>query len=533
MKLSLSAISLAATALALTACGGGSPQVDQEAAAAPTAKAAGYSGTVPAAVAPALQITAQPTAAVQAMAGAAVTWSIGASSNSGPISYQWTRAGVPINGATAAQYTRTIGVGDDGTDIAVVVSTPKSTITSLASRIAVGLNVGAQTVNTCQTISAPGLYRLGRNLTTSGPQACLSIENTSSVILDCGGFSVATTNTDLFAEVLRVKNVQSVSVRNCTISGSWTRVQDATDISVTRSVFNPRAGIDENQVVEAVSPVRMHFTRNRGAMIYQQRYSTDSAIADNDLKLRKGPIVSGLVVSAYSSGTSIIGNRLDGAWNGTAYDQGVAAAQNGADDGVVLQDEVRPVVSRNLILNAWDVGIEWVGWIDQAKIVDNQIQNAQLAAIGGWYWASLSNSVISRNVGTNTTMLFLQFSAYCLRPAGADDKRIRPADEGVYWYNNVYEQNSLRLTTPKQVEKGGEFTSGYYSETMCPSQFERKPEQTDYKFYNNVFRNNYFGPNVRAPMFSNDSAKSVVDGGGNICSSLPMGLYAPIACQRK
>ena len=128
-------------------------------------------------------ITSQPqNASVQA--GASVTFSVTASGGNGSYTYQWTRNGSPIGGATASSYTLTTATADNGATFAVTVTSNGSSATSTAA------------VLTVTPASTASTYYL---LANAGPQANF----TASYL---GGSPVTTTTTQIPTQALLAVN---------------------------------------------------------------------------------------------------------------------------------------------------------------------------------------------------------------------------------------------------------------------------------------------------------------------------------------
>lgn len=118
-------LALVATALALTACGGGSSSTNE---------------TPPAATAP--QVATAP-AALSVLAGQPASFTVTASGTA-PLTYQWQRDGVDIPGATASTYTvPATAIGDNGTQIRVRVTNAAGSATSAAATLTVQAPVAA------------------------------------------------------------------------------------------------------------------------------------------------------------------------------------------------------------------------------------------------------------------------------------------------------------------------------------------------------------------------------------------------------
>jgi len=103
-------------------------------------------------------ITTQPTAQTVVVAGMATFTVVAA--GTAPLSYQWQKGGVNIDGATVASYTTPPTViGDNGATFAVVVTNSAGSVTSNSVALTVQATAVAPTITTqptAQTVVAPG-----------------------------------------------------------------------------------------------------------------------------------------------------------------------------------------------------------------------------------------------------------------------------------------------------------------------------------------------------------------------------------------
>src|SRR6185503_8741768 len=107
------------------------------------------------------------------------------------------------------------------------------------------------------------------------------------------------------------------------------------------------------------------------------------------------------IVFAYGSDNVVRNNHIDGHWDGTLGNQ------LGADDGIVLQDEVRDTVVGNTFVNNWDCGIETVGVISDSTFDDNVVTKAGYCCIGAWYGNNWRNNGVTGNQCTDVGALFV------------------------------------------------------------------------------------------------------------------------------
>ncbi len=90
----------------------------------------------------------------------------------------------------------------------------------------------------CQVITAPGIYTLMGNVTgndaypygTIGGTACILINNTANVTLDCAGYTMNSTGTSAYPTHIAIQNSTNVTVKNCRL--------DLSNVSFGVAIFN-------------------------------------------------------------------------------------------------------------------------------------------------------------------------------------------------------------------------------------------------------------------------------------------------------
>lgn len=383
------------------------------------------------------------------------------------------------------------------------------------------------TIDSCKEITKSGSYHLSSNLSSiNGNGTCLYIHDTTDVHINCNGHSILgevykskskfeEKNNGDYAVLFR--NVNNFSLSTCKLN---------TNSHVTLKIENSQVGeIDNNQFgklyVKSEDSSDLIFKNNNFSW-YEQTYSNDVTINNNifDVEIdrdRGTTVVESAIVSSRGSGNKFINNKI----NGNA--EGIFEKQEYADDGIVVEDESNDLIQNNEIKNVWDCGIETLGNISNIKIIKNNISNAGICGIGGWYHNSLIDSSITENFAQNTPLLFYFYREYGLRPANWDSKGIL-GDNFIYFKNNYFTGN--RLTNPRVSP--GKYSSDFIirmpNSLSIPG--ERYPNDSELIIENNYFKNNDFGTELNAPHFYPLSIAT--DNGGNKCGSTESKEGGPI-----
>ena len=380
----------------------------------------------------------------------------------------------------------------------------------------------------CQDITAPGTYSLASNLVeTEANTACLRIHDSQDVYVDCK-FNAIKGGTGNPAPAISVSNVQRFSITHCTLQTengpALTAINSDNGDIVDNTIGNLTDQLQFLVTFEFVNNTRLvHNTINAA---FQQFYSSGNLLRLNTVTC---PLwinnlgCSGVLVSVRGSNNTMESNQLDGRGS-------ISTGHNGADDGIVIQDESGDILSNNTIRNTWDAGIETVGNITNMQIISNSITKAARAGIGGWYWISWSNVAVINNMVSDTGYLFYFFRAFGLRPQNWDG-RGAPADTAVYFQGNLFSGNhfvdgSSSAWTPAYIP-----IYSYLANNNDVSGIvgERAAQASDFKLSSNTFTRNNFGHDA-APYFSGPFTPGVIiDGGANICSN--PGAQYPLVCK--
>jgi len=396
----------------------------------------------------------------------------------------------------------------------------------VAAQIAPAANT---TIPACQDITAPGDYSLAANLLeTQVNTACLRIHDTQDVHLDCN-FNAIKGGAGNPAPAISINNVEGFSITHCTLQAENGRVLTASNSDDGDIVDNTIGNLtDQRQFLvqlEFVNNTRL--MRNTINAAFQQLYSSGNLLRLNTVTCplwTNNSGCAGVLLSVLGSNNTMERNELDG--KGSA-----STGQNGADDGIIVQDESGDILSNNKIRNTWDVGIETLGNIANMQIVSNSIANVALGGIGGWYWNSWSNVAVINNTVSHAQYLFRFFRAYGLRPQNWDGRGV-PADTAVYFQDNLFSGNEF--TDGSFPASASAYIPIYnyldYNNGVSALVGERVAQKSDFHLNSNTFTRNDFGHIEAAPYFSGPfTVGEIIDGGGNICAN--PGLNYPLVCK--
>jgi hypothetical protein len=289
--------------------------------------------------------------------------------------------------------------------------------------------------SSCRTIlNNTDSVRLKQDL--SGPDPCLVFLSGTGE-LDCEGHAV---------QGLRVSDMHDFSIRNC----------HTTSITATQS--------------------------------------TQLTIVDNVVVADRQKTIGAGVWLANGHNNRVLQNTIDGGWHGEPWAAG-GGYPPGADDGVVLDNEVNTVIQGNTIRNVWDCGIERLGnKTDSITIRNNTISNAAECGIGSWFAAGWRDSVFAGNTVTNSAVM-VDFYFSPNQNRGVDHLTLR---------NNLFENNRfVNPSNPNSPSLRIDFGASALKLGL--------PVDVG----NNIIRDNDFGADVAAPMLL--PTLGFVDAGGNVC----------------
>jgi hypothetical protein len=399
---------------------------------------------------------------------------------------------------------------------------------------------GSIPVTTCGDIVTPGNYELTADLVAAAPDAhCLSIHDTSNVTLHCNGHSLSDA-ADYSSVALDIRNVRGFTLQDCLITTDYWQITDSGDVHILDSHITELPNIQTQASIWVWRTPRLRFEFNTVSDVALQMLGSDDAVvADNQFAVTPGA-ASRLVSeigSQYAANVQILRNEMDGGWDGvTLYGN----FQNEVDDAVVLKDANNALVQNNYMKNCFDTGVEWVGQLQNSVIEGNVIVNVGYAAIGGWYWSSVSNVLFLQNLADRPVRLFAAFRVYGLRPANFDTNvSSLPADTGVYFRHNLFDGNVMRS------ERSSTFTGGETANSIWMLLYDRMgyggelstlpgevvPTDSQFDVTDNKFVRNDFGHSYPAYFGASPVVPGVVvDGGQNLCVP-PPGVTFPLACE--
>lgn len=377
----------------------------------------------------------------------------------------------------------------------------------------------ATSVSACGQITLPGTYRLTADLVQDEFQVCVQIANTHDVKLDCNGHSIASG-----AVALAVSHVEGFTVENCTLLNTPTgdgwilELQSSTDGRiVSNTVGDGTRALGASAQIHAVDSSHIVFKGNRTFVPFVGERESHDSFVENKASCSTVSC-SASVTFIDSSDVRIARNTIDGraATNAPPF-------SSAADDGVLIFDSTNVSVADNTIANVWDCGIETYGKVSSSSFVRNTITNASYCGIGGWYFMSLTNTVIADNTidGSASALTFFRIGG------------LRPRDTEVAFADNVFRRNVFRnqygfgnaVEIPFQT--GDSVLLLYYGGVINAN--ETVPSRSQFRLANNRFAHNDFGTQTEAffgePVYSG----AVVDGHGNRCRPDPAADY-PLDC---
>lgn len=371
----------------------------------------------------------------------------------------------------------------------------------------------SNSITACAILTKPGNYIVSADIYGEGAsenQGCITIKDTSNVFLDCAGHSIKG------APALLLEDVNNFSVKNCKLSQPdevmgqiYTMiVKSASAGTFSDNFFGP----SYSQLTDAKNVI---LERNKFNSFLQFSYSRDNSVRNNTFTLPKWNGLTSAVLSfQYGGGNVVSGNNIDGMAKGVFEDK------IGADDAITIFDESGDKVENNVLRNNWDCGIETFGVVTNSVFRANKIYNSGVCGIGAWYNSSWMNNVVSGNFISDAPQPIYFFYEFGLRPGGFDKRKTMPADRGVYFTNNIFENNVT--DNSRQESHSSHFIKIGVNDTLGGFAGERNAQTSDLVVSNNVFRNNNFGSQK---MLIFEPAGGIVDGGGNRCNP-PSGDYA-------
>lgn len=353
-------------------------------------------------------------------------------------------------------------------------------------------------IDSCREIKNSGDYILNKDITSVKSYTCIDIHDVNDIKLNCN-------NHVIFGNIsVSINKVKNFEIKNCKFKNIYEintiYIRDSYDgVIKENSIENYYLSLDHTQNINII---------NNKLSILEQKYSKSNTIQNNIFNPPRLSL-SGVVISVFGFNNKIIRNQIDGKSDGNFSNK------IGFDDGIMLQDENMSLVKDNIINNHWDCGIETAGFISNSKIINNKIKNAGYCGIGGWYWSSWLNNIVSNNIIDDAPTLFQFYRYYGLR-----DK-----ETNVYFKDNLFDNN--KLINPRiQINPVD-------SRIPPSSYFDFHPasgiKANLYIIKDNKLKNNDFSTVLTSPYFYPVDTDAIIDDGGNICKTSTEKDY-PLKC---
>lgn len=226
-----------------------------------------------------------------------------------------------------------------------------------------------------------------RDLSQTGLTECLSLVSVSAVELDCQGHAMSS---------LSVRQVSSVSIANCTVTGQLT-LFNASSVTVTNSNLQGGTTVANGSGVVVTSST---ISAPPGAA-----FAINFAMGQGDQPVKDTVTFNatgGAEAVNFSNGTGneVIRNSITGAYGGST-------AKTGSDDGILLVNEQGDEIQGNTISGFYDAAIEGVGTLAQVTIAANTISTIGTTAVGAYSCTSWTGNTIQGNSVSQTPSLAL------------------------------------------------------------------------------------------------------------------------------
>jgi hypothetical protein len=283
--------------------------------------------------------------------------------------------------------------------------------------------------------------------------ACITIQNTSGVTLDCQGHTLSSILTPGGGGIpsLAVDTVSNYTIKNCTILQSAT-VDNSSNGTLTGNTFGATdsTGTLTNTIFTHDSGMNFNFNIVYGGL--QEFYSTNMVFYHNNFSTPTTTGTASLALGLFDGSSNTASyNDIDGKWPVTT--------SGGADDGIVAGDESNDTIDHNTIKNVWDAGIEFIGVMTASTISNNQITNAWIAGIAAYYNDGFIDCNFAYNSVTQSLGGFYFQRRGGLRPAGYATGF--PAETGIYFTGNNFSGNTYTPIGDVGEPSVFAFLSGY------------------------------------------------------------------------
>jgi sugar lactone lactonase YvrE len=370
--------------------------------------------------------------------GGNASLSVGATGTS-PLTYQWSKAGTAIPGATNATYTIASPQLTDAGSYSVIVSNSAGSVTSTAATLTVNLPPSSPTITT-QPFSEPAA--VGHNVSFSIAASANPVANYQWSVSTDGGTTWTTvqdnaTYAGSATGTLTVKNVTASMngylYRSTASNSSGSVNSSALTLSVAVAIFP--------------SPVGLAI--NNAGVIYVSDSSSDTIEAvDTSLRASVLAGASGQLGSSDGSGTAALfrqpgGVALDGAGNLYLADTGNSVIRRITPAGVVT------TIAGSASNQGYRDGVGAAAWFNApaAIVVDSS---------GNLFVADAGNAVIRKIAadGTVSTLAGTAGSTGSADGSGASARFNQPSGIALDIAGNIYVSDTLNQTIRKITPAG-------------------------------------------------------------------------------
>lgn len=386
-------------------------------------------------------------------------------------------------------------------------------------------------INSCQEITKSGSYLLSSDISVSQSSgSCLNIHDVSDINIDCDNHkiqsAISPTSDRSQTTIVKFTNATNFSLVNCNIKSQAFLGGRANQVPLevlTSSSGTIKRNIIESSFILIKGSNNIDFTNNQVITpLIQVDSGSFITIADNTINAL--PVIGGSFNILLDSGhdNTVARNVLDGKWDGVF--NGLNSIGN--DAGIIFQDESNDLISNNTISNVWNAGIETDGLVQNSIILGNRINKAGIAGIEGVHHSNLKGlSFLDNIIDTAPKMFFFQL--------GGAVEGLRPKDNFLFFLDNKFISNKFINPTAASGQNASSITVSPTNPTINVIAGDRRITLADIKAGNNTFANNDFGTQLDAP-WPLLPTNIIVDGGGNVCGSIPSFIANyPLICNKQ
>lgn len=371
---------------------------------------------------------------------------------------------------------------------------------------------GPKKVSSCPGKIDSGDYVLDSDLSVS-TSSCFEIKDVDDVLLDCKGHTLKKRIGEHGAPMIYLDHAEDVVIKNCKFenenAGGNSGDYFINGENVKRiTIKNIETKVDESIPVNRGTQ-SLHFYIADDILITGSEFDTmltftkaDNIVVEDNRFVNRDLALGAFIGFQDGSDNVARNNFMDGGESRSIcqFDQ-----ETMIDDGIVLDDQERALVENNRILNVGDCGIEHVGRLFDSEIIGNIVENGYICGIGGWYGASVKNTVFKNNRVISSTRPFFFFYI----PSRNDD-------DVIYFWNNVFENNVIENDSSINC-----VSDDVHFYIITPTEDGSK----EFKFGQNTFKNNRF-----TSMTKLSCKTAFSDGGGNVCTQSNIMVDCGITC---